>query len=153
MPSLLECYPDPLNASFVPSLTKPQLYGSFRGRVSERQSLLFLSFEQVAARAAIQFPKSALVESEIRSYALPVAGVFRIASKVYPSISVDPEVMGGAPCVAGTRIPVYMILDAIEYQGTIEGAIRSYPRLTIEQVKDAIGFAKLVVECPLADEA
>ena len=159
MLSLLPC--EPLNVPFVPtpgefqygSLTQFQLYGAFRGRVSERQSLQSLNFEQVAAREAIQFPKSVLVESEIRSYALPVAGAFRIASKEYPSISVDPEVMGGAPCVVGTRIPVYMILDAIEYHGTIEGAIRSYPRLTVEQVKDAIGFAKLVVECPLADEA
>jgi uncharacterized protein (DUF433 family) len=61
--------------------------------------------------------------------------------------------MAGAPCVEGTRIPVYMILDAIEYAGSLEGALESYPRLTLAQVKEAIGFAKLVVECPLAHEA
>ena len=60
--------------------------------------------------------------------------------------------MAGAPCVEGTRIPVYMILDAIECCGSIEGALESYPRLTLEQVKEAIGFAKLVVECPIEHE-
>jgi uncharacterized protein (DUF433 family) len=60
--------------------------------------------------------------------------------------------MAGAPCIRGTRIPVYMVLDAIEHYGGVEAALRSYPRLTIQQIKDAIGFAKLVVECPIDDQ-
>ena len=92
-------------------------------------------------------------EDEVRSYSLPLAEVFQSASQAYPSISVDAEVMAGAPCIRGTRIPVYMILDAIEYHGSLEGALESYPQLTIEQVKQSVGFAKLVVECPLGDDA
>ena len=90
-------------------------------------------------------------EEEERSYSLPLAEVFRRAAYEVQSISIDPEVMAGAPCVDGTRIPVYMILDAIEYHGSLEGALKSYPRLSLEQIKDAVGFAKLVVECPLGD--
>ena len=92
-------------------------------------------------------------ENEARHYSLPLAEVFQTAKQVYPSVSMDVEVMAGAPCIQGTRIPVYMILDAIEYHDSLEGVLESYPGLTIEQVKQAIGFAKLVVECPLGDEA
>jgi uncharacterized protein (DUF433 family) len=62
----------------------------------------------------------------------------------------DPATMAGAPCIAGTRIPVYMVLDAVEHYGSLDVTL-SYPRLTLQQVKDAIGFAKLVVECPIDD--
>lgn len=90
--------------------------------------------------------------NEIRSYSIPVSESFQIAAREYPAIKIDPDIMGGAPCVAGTRIPVYMILDAVEYYGSPEAVVKSYPNLTPEQVKDAIGFAKIVVECPLGDD-
>ena len=73
---------------------------------------------------------------------------FQEAVSVYSGISVDRSTMAGAPCIAGTRIPVYMVLDAVEYYGSLD-VTPSYPHLTLQQVKDAIGFAKLVVECPL----
>jgi uncharacterized protein (DUF433 family) len=92
-------------------------------------------------------------EEEVRSYAVSIAEAFHTASKQYPSISVDSEVMAGAPCLQNTRIPVFMILDAIEYYGNLEGATRSYPSISLQQVKDAVGFAKLVVECPLEDNS
>ena len=89
---------------------------------------------------------------DLRQYFVSLHESFKMAATQYQSVSVDPNVMGGAPCIQGTRIPVYMVLDAIEHCGEVEAAIRSYPRLTIQQVKDAIGFAKLVVECPIDDE-
>jgi uncharacterized protein (DUF433 family) len=90
-------------------------------------------------------------EDDTRHYRIPLIEAFSIANSDYPGISIDPEVMAGAPCVAGTRIPVYMILDAVEYSG-LEGALESYPRLTLEQVKQAVGFAKMIVECPIEHE-
>jgi uncharacterized protein (DUF433 family) len=89
--------------------------------------------------------------AEARSYTVPLIDSFHMAAREYPAVAVDPDVMVGAPCIAGTRIPVYMVLDAIEYYGEVEGALRSYPYLSIQQIKDAIGFAKLVVECPIDD--
>lgn len=89
---------------------------------------------------------------DLRSYSLPVSESFQIASREYSTITIDPDIMGGAPCIAGTRVPVYMILDAIGYHGSPEGVLESYPNLTLDQVKDAIGFAKIVVECPLSDD-
>lgn len=91
-------------------------------------------------------------DDDVRAYSLPVSESFQIAMREHPAVSVNPDVMGGAPCVDGTRIPVYMILDAVEHHGSAEGALESYPNLTVEQVKGAIGFAKIVVECPLGDD-
>ena len=91
-------------------------------------------------------------EEEVRAYSIPLVEAFHQAEQSYPEVSINPDVMAGAPCVQGTRIPVYMILDAIEYHGSVQGALESYPRLTLDQVKEAIGFAKLVVECPIEHE-
>ena len=66
-----------------------------------------------------------------------------------PSVAIDWNVLGGTPHIGGTRIPVFMVLDAIEYYGTLDGALKSYPNLTIEQVKDAVNFASAVVEYPI----
>lgn len=109
-------------------------------------------FEQIAERFRHSSSRPEFGEDEIRHYTLPVSEAFHLACKQYPSISVDPEVMAGAPCIEHTRIPVYMILDAIEHYGNVDGALRSYPTMNLQQVRDAIGFAKLVVECPLDDE-
>lgn len=91
-------------------------------------------------------------DEDIRSYAVPLSNVFRMALHAYPSISIDEDVMGGAPCIANTRIPVYMVLDAIEAQESTQGVREWYPTLTDEQVKGAIGFAKFIVECPVEHE-
>lgn len=118
----------------------------------EKESFVSTRLSWIARHQLGQARMPAQFDEEVRSFALPLVDVFRIGAKSYPSISVDPEVMAGAPCIRGTRIPVYMILDAIEYHGTLQAALESYPRLTVQQVKDAIGFAKLVVECPVEHE-
>jgi len=40
-----------------------------------------------------------------------------------------------------------MILDAIEYYGNVKGVLKSYPHLTVEQVRDAVRFSKIAMEC------
>lgn len=92
------------------------------------------------------FPTSKDWETSLRT-------AFSRAAHAVPSIEIHRGVLGGTPCVKGTRIPVYMVLDAIEFSGTLKGALKSYPQLRLEQVKDAIRFAKLVSESPLDDEA
>src|SRR5579863_10574170 len=81
---------------------------------------------------------SAPSKGEARSYTLPLVEVFRMAIKECSFIAIDPGVMAGAPCISGTRIPVYGVLDAVDYHGSLEGALKSYPRLKIEQVRDAM---------------
>ena len=58
----------------------------------------------------------------------------------------------GTPRIAGTRVPVYMVVDAVQYYGNLDGALKSYPHLTIEQVRDALSFAGAVLEQPVEYE-
>ena len=118
-------------------------HGDWMDRTLEKFHLLRREHVQAWRESAVD---------EVRAYSLPVSESFQIAMSDYPAVSVNPDVMSGAPCVDGTRIPVYMILDAVEHHGSLHGALESYPNLTAEQVKDAIGFAKIVVECPLGDD-
>lgn len=71
---------------------------------------------------------------------------FSLAAHQVPSIVVRRGLMGGNPCIKGTRIPVYMILDGIEYYGNLKGVLKSYPQLTMEQVRDAVRFSKITME-------
>lgn len=48
--------------------------------------------------------------------------------------SVDPEVMHGTPRVAGTRIPVSVVLDNIAAGITVDELLAEYPSLTRETV-------------------
>jgi len=87
------------------------------------------------------------------SYDYPLSLLHRSAALKYSQISIDPERKSGAPCIVGTRIPVYMVLDALEEHGTIDGVRASYPTLTAEQIRHALGFAKFVLECPIDEIA
>lgn len=80
-------------------------------------------------------------------FSVPLREAFSAAEQQVPSIIAKPGLVGGNPCITGTRIPVYMVLDAIEYHGTLKGVLKSYPQLTMDQVKDAVRFTKIAIEC------
>ena len=69
-------------------------------------------------------------------------------------ISVDPKICHGVACVAGTRIPVSVVLDNLA-AGIPEAEILvSYPRLTPEAIQACIAYAaelarQEVVELPV----
>jgi uncharacterized protein (DUF433 family) len=49
-------------------------------------------------------------------------------------ISRRPEIMGGTPVFAGTRVPVQTLLDYIEAGETIDDFLAGFPSVTREQV-------------------
>lgn len=59
----------------------------------------------------------------------------------FPNIVSDPEILGGKPCVAGTRISVEIIMDWLGTGGTPESIARKHPLLTPELVREAIRYA------------
>ena len=62
-------------------------------------------------------------------------------------ISVNPEICGGKPCIKGTRIPVFMVLELLEQGITFDRIIRDYyPQLNIEQIKACIEYANFLVK-------
>ena len=56
-------------------------------------------------------------------------------------IQSNPAVMMGKPVIAGTRITVELILEKLSAGETIEQIIEAHPRLTIEAIRAALGFA------------
>lgn len=87
-----------------------------------------------------------------KEFRLTLHSAFEEASRVVPTVTSIAGILGGTPCIRGTRVPVYMILDAIEHYGTMKGALRSYPQLDESHVRDAVRFAKLVMERPVDDK-
>jgi uncharacterized protein (DUF433 family) len=59
----------------------------------------------------------------------------------------NPKVLGGKPCVRGTRIPVYMVLELVE-AGISFDQIRTkyYPQLSEEDVKACVAYARKIVQ-------
>jgi uncharacterized protein (DUF433 family) len=98
-----------------------------------------------------EYDKPPLREQDFgfKDFDVPISDVFERSLKGRPLVAVDYNVLGGTPHIAGTRIPVFMVLDAVEYYGTLDGALTSYPDLTIDQVKDAVSFAAAVTEHPV----
>ena len=69
--------------------------------------------------------------------------------KDYPIISVSPEIMGGTPVFAGTRVPAQTLLDYLKAGESIDDFLDGFPTVTREQViglleevgKQVIGMA------------
>ena len=51
-----------------------------------------------------------------------------------PVVSRSPDVMGGVPVFAGTRIPVQTLLDYLEGGETIDDFLAGFPSVTRQQV-------------------
>jgi len=49
----------------------------------------------------------------------------------------DPDIMGGTPCFAGTRVPIQTFIDYIEGGETLDEFLDDFPTVTREQ---AIAF-------------
>lgn len=57
-------------------------------------------------------------------------------------VSVDPEVMGGTPCFAGTRVPVQTLLDYLESGDSIDDFLDGFPTVKRSQVIAILEEAK-----------
>jgi uncharacterized protein (DUF433 family) len=49
-------------------------------------------------------------------------------------VSIDPEIMGGTPCFAGTRVPVQTLLDYIKAGDSIDEFLEDFPSVGNEKV-------------------
>ena len=62
-----------------------------------------------------------------------------------PVISCDPDIMGGTPVFAGTRVPVQTLLDYLEAGESIDDFLEGFPAVTradvvtfLEEAKDRL---------------
>ncbi len=56
-------------------------------------------------------------------------------------IATDPAVLGGKPCVKGTRISVEFILELLASGASRDDILRAYPQVTPEGLSAAFAFA------------
>lgn len=58
-----------------------------------------------------------------------------------------PQILRGKPCVKGTRIPVYMVLELVE-AGLSFQEIRAkyYPQISEEDIRACIAYARQIVQ-------
>jgi uncharacterized protein (DUF433 family) len=59
-----------------------------------------------------------------------------------PVISCSPDVMGGTPVFAGTRVPVQTLLDYLEAWESIDDFLAGFPSVSREQVIKFLEQAK-----------
>ena len=61
-------------------------------------------------------------------------------------IEIDPRRCNGKPVVAGTRIPVTVVLDQLADAGSIQELLRRYPELTRDIVVGVLRYCNTVIE-------
>ena len=60
----------------------------------------------------------------------------------------DPGRMSGAPCFAGTRVPVQLLLDHLKHGETIDDFLEGAPSVTREQAELFLDLAaEYLLEC------
>jgi uncharacterized protein (DUF433 family) len=73
----------------------------------------------------------------------------------FQRITVDPEKMGGVPCIRGLRVPVATVVDLFAKGLAREDIVKYYPDLEPGDIDEALQFAAEAVrerELPLVEE-
>ena len=74
----------------------------------------------------------------------------------FTRITVNPNQMGGVPCIRGLRLPVATVVGMVAEGMTTAEILEAYPDLKREDVQEALNFAAEAVrerELPLAVSA
>lgn len=56
-------------------------------------------------------------------------------------ITIDPEKRGGKPCIRGSRMTVYDVLEYLASGMSEEEILRDFPDLTSEDIRACLAFA------------
>jgi len=57
-------------------------------------------------------------------------------------IKIDSQIQGGAPCFAGTRVPVVSLFDLLEQGYSIDEFLLDFPTVKRQQVVDVLDLAR-----------
>ena len=70
----------------------------------------------------------------------------------FERISVDHQIMGGVPCIRGTRVPVATVVGMLAEGMTPDEILDAYPYLEADDLQEALEYAAEAVrerELPL----
>ena len=56
-------------------------------------------------------------------------------------ITIDPEVMGGKPCIRGMRVTVGMIVESLSAGRTHADLLADFPYIEEQDIREALAFA------------
>jgi len=56
-------------------------------------------------------------------------------------ITMDPEVMGGKPCIRGTRVTVGTLVGLVAAGRSVEEILEAYPYVDEEDIREALTYA------------
>jgi uncharacterized protein (DUF433 family) len=56
-------------------------------------------------------------------------------------VSMDHRIMGGVPCIVGTRIPVATLVSMIAEGMTTDEIVTDFPQISRDDVREALQFA------------
>ena len=63
-------------------------------------------------------------------------------TNAFPGIEAQPGVCGGEPCIAGARIPVWLLVNARRCGLSDADLLQAYPSLDAEQLSQAWAYAR-----------
>lgn len=66
-------------------------------------------------------------------------------------ISVDPNVCHGQPCIKGTRIMVWLLLEYLANGDSVEDILAAYPGLAREDVQACLAYAARIARERILD--
>ncbi len=62
--------------------------------------------------------------------------------RLFQRIDINPDILMGKPVIAGTRIPVYLILNLLASGYDQARIIQAYPGLTPQDIQAALWYAE-----------
>ncbi len=77
----------------------------------------------------------------------------RYVTMRFTRITINPNQMGGVPCIRGLRIPVSVIVGMVAEGMSEEEILKAYPDLELEDIREALRYAAEAVrerELPLS---
>jgi uncharacterized protein (DUF433 family) len=66
--------------------------------------------------------------------------------KFIESITSNPNICSGKPCIKGTRIPVHIILELLSVGEDYEGIKIVYPNITDNDIRACLGYASILAD-------
>jgi len=57
-------------------------------------------------------------------------------------VKIDPEIMSGTPCFAGTRVPIQNLIDYLEGGDSIDEFLEDFPSVRRDQIISFLEEAK-----------
>ncbi|MAW99335.1 MAG: hypothetical protein CMN72_11805 [Sphingomonas sp.] len=71
----------------------------------------------------------------------------------FPRISVDPQICGGRPVVAGTRMRVTDILEMLAGGADIAEIVADFPYISEADIRTVLAYAAGIADHPIVDAA